>query len=179
GDGEAESVELLQFGFTQIETQKSGRQQEKRQLVAVDQRRAFGRVQWIRIRNDAHTFDKRIPKRDCRSERVEKRQRGENRVRLLRIKQFPELRDISHHVAVTHHCSLGFTSGTACKKQHCFSVPALFRNIQKPQKQTGWKDHRYDPPQNNLALHTREKLVQRQNAFRPRKIFHAFNEWRR
>src|SRR5206468_8499113 len=93
GDDEAQSLKLLRFGFTQIETQKSGRQQQERQLVSVDQRRAFGRVQWIRIRNDAHTFDERIPKCDRRSKRVKEGQRRENRVRFLRIEQFPELRD--------------------------------------------------------------------------------------
>src|SRR5437773_10826488 len=112
GDDEAQSLKLLRFGFTQIETQKSGRQQQERQLVSVDQRRAFGRVQWIRISNDAHTFDKRIPKCDSRSKRVKERQRRENRVRFLRIEKFLELRDISQNVAVAHHRSFGFASGS-------------------------------------------------------------------
>src|SRR4029077_6124080 len=85
GDDEAQSLKLLRFGFTQIQTQKSGRQQQERQLVSVDQRRAFRRVQRIRIRDNAYTFDERIPKCDRRSKRVKERQRRENRVRFLGI----------------------------------------------------------------------------------------------
>src|SRR5262245_33436748 len=95
---EAQTTELLRFGFAQIKAQKGGRQQQKRQFVSVDQGRAFRRVQWIRVRNDAHTFNEWIPKRDCRPKRVEKRQRREDGVGFFGIEQFPELRDISHDV---------------------------------------------------------------------------------
>src|SRR5215831_15960043 len=105
GDDESQSLKLLRFGFTQIQTQKSRCEQEERQPVSIDQLRAFRRVQWIRIRDDAHTFDQRIPKCYCRSERVEERQRRQNRICFLRIEQFLKLLNVSHHIAMTHYCT--------------------------------------------------------------------------
>src|SRR6266480_4918379 len=64
GDNEAQTSELLRLGLTQIQAQERGRQKQKGKLIAFDQRRAVCRVEWIRICDNADTFDKRIPKCD-------------------------------------------------------------------------------------------------------------------
>src|SRR5437773_1211413 len=94
-DDEAQGAELLQFGFAQVHTQESGRRQQERQLILIDQRRAFASLQRIWIRYNAHTFDERIPKGDRRSERVKKRQRAENGVAEIATRKFARLQQDS------------------------------------------------------------------------------------
>ena len=110
---------------------------------------------------------------------MKKRQRRENGVGFLRIQQLPKLEHISHDVAVTHHRSFRFAGGSAGKKQYCFGVPAFFRDLQKRQEQARGNHDRDDPPQDNLAFHSRHQFIEFQDAFGPRKIVEAFDERRR
>ena len=125
---ETQALELLQLGFTQVQTQECGRRQQKGQLVPFDQRCALGRFQRIRVRDDADTFNERIPKCDSRSEGVKEGQRSEDCVGLSCVEQLPELRHVSDDVAVADDHTFRFSSRSACKEQDCLAVAALLRN---------------------------------------------------
>ena len=175
-NNETQAAELFRLGLTQIQPQECGRREQERKAVLFDQRCALRGVQWIRKRDDAHTLDERIPQCDRRSKRMEERQRAEDGIGFSCVEQLAELRDVSDHIAVTYYNAFRISGRSACKKQDRFGVPALFGNLQKPQKQPCRNQQRYYPPENDLAFHRREQLVQLQNLFRPWKIFESLHE---
>ena len=75
------------------------------------------------------------------------------------VQQLPKLRDISDDIAVADHDPFWFSSGSACKKQNCFPVPAFLWNLQKTQEQTRRSQDGHDPPEDDLTLQPRHQLV--------------------
>src|SRR6266487_6701559 len=143
----------MRLGFTEVHAQESGRHQQEREFVSLDQLCVLRRFQRVGIRDNSHTFDERIPERDGRSEGVKKRQRREDGVGLLCIQQLPKLRYISDNVTVTDHNALWFSGCSARKQQYCFAVAAFVWNLQETQKQTCRNQNRHDPPENDLAFY--------------------------
>ena len=129
--------------------------------------------------NNANTFDQRIPQCDGGSKGVEKRQRGENRVRFFassrsrNCETFPMiLRWLSTAPFRSPVLPL-VKSNTASACPPCLGISS-----KRKSKPAGMRidriHHRTIRPFNSGR-----SSIQLQNMFRPWKIFHAFDQWRR
>src|SRR6266487_5626532 len=105
----------MRLGFTEVHAQESGRHQQEREFVSLDQLCVLRRFQRVGIGDNSHTFDERIPERDGRSEGVKEGQRREDGVGLSCIQQLPKLRYISDNVAVADYDAFWFSGGSTCK----------------------------------------------------------------
>src|SRR5436190_1919225 len=91
GNDETQTAKLMWFGLAKVHAQKSGSRQKERKFVLLDQRCVFRRFQWIRIGDNSHTLDERVPKCDGRSKGVKERQGCEDGVALACIQQLSKL----------------------------------------------------------------------------------------
>ena len=79
-------------------------------------------LQRIRIGDDPHAFDERIPKRDGAAEAVEKRQRGEDGSRpSWRSSMALKLRDVAEDVAMAQDDALRIAGAAAGEEEHGFA----------------------------------------------------------
>ena len=123
-----------------------------RDAMALDQLRAFRRLERIRISDDPHPVDERKPKRDRAAKAVEKWQRSEDQILPRRVEHDAKLRDVANEIAVTQDDAFGIARAAAGEKQNRFGVVPFPRNSEQP-------DEPAAPAGQIAAIHQRKILA--------------------
>ena len=118
------------LGFSQIRAQESRRRQHYGNTVFFNQLSILCGFERVRVSDNRRALDQRIPEGDGAAEAVEKRQGGQEELVFPGVEKDGELGDIAEDVAVTEDNAFRFSRTPTGKKQNCFFMSALSRQIE-------------------------------------------------